>query len=410
MTSLESSDQDVVLIREAKPKSIIVVYMNEGGYPKELFEESNSSLLQSFVCSICDEVIRDAKRVNTCGHVFCDWCISKWMKQSTTGQKCPNCQGSILSVVTDSFVDRTILSCPIRCGQEQCEWRGEVAGLKEHRKRCLYTRVPCPFNMCPMLTRVNMEAHILECPHRIEMCEQCKQSVPLVDMGFHVTDRCPRRIVECPNKCTGGPEEGSGLKRKKQKEQPTQKLLYCDLEKHLSYECPLATISCPYFHYGCTFPDSARHIVNAHLCEDAILHTSMIPKPIQEQKKAPRITEFHPTIADAIMRMESDVMSLYRQPNCYRNLGIGCMVFVNVNNRIVVGSITNRLWVDHCRVCKIQAHYSLAVQQNSTTVTETDFFKCYVCTKCCCGQYYDTQVYLVSPYNPTQKLTGEFIS
>ena len=61
-----------------KPDSII--------YRKEVFVR----------CPICLAVVLSPIRPRGCFHIFCLYCLCKWMKQST---KCPLCKGEIDSLI-----------------------------------------------------------------------------------------------------------------------------------------------------------------------------------------------------------------------------------------------------------------------------------------------------------------------
>mmetsp|Transcript_34611 Transcript_34611/g.55691 ORF Transcript_34611/g.55691 Transcript_34611/m.55691 type:complete len:417 (-) Transcript_34611:96-1346(-) len=56
-----------------------------GGLPIEGFNSEDQSKLKDLVCLICQNVARDIVE-STCGHVFCELCIHKWLRRSKT---CP---------------------------------------------------------------------------------------------------------------------------------------------------------------------------------------------------------------------------------------------------------------------------------------------------------------------------------
>ena len=79
-------------------------------------------LAQSFQCAICLEVASGPLTTN-CGHIFCGQCVH--------GQTdCPTCRQPITSMQTNTFLNRTINSLPVRCSD--CEWRGENGMYKSH--------------------------------------------------------------------------------------------------------------------------------------------------------------------------------------------------------------------------------------------------------------------------------------
>ena len=75
---------------DAKDESLEVPEPPTHLYDPELFSKAGM-LLQSVICSICHSVVREASCIldPDCAHVFCQHCLSSWLKQS---QSCPTCR------------------------------------------------------------------------------------------------------------------------------------------------------------------------------------------------------------------------------------------------------------------------------------------------------------------------------
>jgi len=64
------------------------------------FRELAETQLQ---CAVCSEVFVEATSIN-CGHTFCNYCITEWMKKKTK-QNCPVCRTDIKRVVQCKILD-----------------------------------------------------------------------------------------------------------------------------------------------------------------------------------------------------------------------------------------------------------------------------------------------------------------
>ncbi|CAF1158375.1 unnamed protein product [Rotaria sordida] len=117
-------------------------------------------------CSLCMQPFQ-VPVSTTCGHTFCQACISQWVVRQS---KCPTCGTrasieefqSISTRIVLNQLDKLLMRCK-RCNQVNIQ-RGNI---NEHEKRCLNRTVSCPaFDIkCTWKgTRDALTGHIQECP------------------------------------------------------------------------------------------------------------------------------------------------------------------------------------------------------------------------------------------------------
>ncbi|KAI6655468.1 hypothetical protein LOD99_11397 [Oopsacas minuta] len=113
------------------------------------------------------------------------------------------------------------------------------------------------------------------CPLRQLLCEFCMNKVKACEMNPHL-EICEHFPVPCPNRCVIGGEEG------------TRQLKRRDVLVHLSNECPLQKVECPYWVYGCR-EEMERKKMDLHEREFMHIHyrlsmTDMKRKQVETSK------------------------------------------------------------------------------------------------------------------------------
>ena len=71
--------------------------LSEQAEISRLFKNPNS-IFKALQCSICIEVFENPRRVDECGHTFCDFCLENWMMKNQVSRKeavCPLCKSKI---------------------------------------------------------------------------------------------------------------------------------------------------------------------------------------------------------------------------------------------------------------------------------------------------------------------------
>ena len=115
------------------------------------------------------------------------------------------------------------------------------------------------------------------------ICRSTKQSVPNVhsavstattqsnydDVIHNHWPECGSFLITCPNTCPN--ECGSTLPRQ-------------NSNNHITEMCPLTTISCDFYHVGCTVKLPRKDMLE-HLRENSTAHTSLLAKQQADNKK-----------------------------------------------------------------------------------------------------------------------------
>lgn len=199
------------------------------GWPRELFLDTTT--IDLHICSICLGVLREAVETPCCGHMFCEWCLSRWYMESQT---CPCCREPATRTTLKPalwhrrIINQLKMSCPL-----DCSWQGDLQGLRLHQVKCPLVACACKFCGERAVRRITLE-HEINCPSRLVMCEQCKYRVVFQEMSNHIDTVCPETLIGCPNFCC------TELKMPRR-----------NMVDHLMQECPHQTIRCPFAVTGC---------------------------------------------------------------------------------------------------------------------------------------------------------------
>jgi hypothetical protein len=93
-------------------------------------------------CPICTEIFDNPIRIS-CGHTFCDDCLSEWGKKSNF---CPLCrkqystQYSGKDLIAQSIINDAIVNCIYK----GCPWRDKLSNLKSHIHTCIFDPAHLP--------------------------------------------------------------------------------------------------------------------------------------------------------------------------------------------------------------------------------------------------------------------------
>eukprot|EP00029_Vermamoeba_vermiformis_P001872 TRINITY_DN1209_c0_g1_i2.p1 TRINITY_DN1209_c0_g1~~TRINITY_DN1209_c0_g1_i2.p1 ORF type:complete len:998 (-),score=312.73 TRINITY_DN1209_c0_g1_i2:110-3103(-) len=184
-------------------------------------------------CPICQEPFRRAVEVNCCNKCYCFECIAQWLEDHNS---CPSCRAPLrrgdwkenkpLQTLVD---DLPTTCCYAEYGCEALLTRGIA---REHEDKCGYQRVTCPFgpDLCDKVLKIDLDAHVLECPHRHVPCSRdCGVTLPRSAMERHLQSECDLLEVTCST-CQ------SALLKKEMR-------VHC---------CPHVPIVCPFSELGCS--------------------------------------------------------------------------------------------------------------------------------------------------------------
>lgn len=242
-------------------------------------------LSDNLKCCICQEVAKGMPKQHGgvgCGKLFCEECIQK------NGDKpCPMCRGKnpiyfedirseserigyneqrqIAVCVVFIWVCvcvglRDIKELRVCCNNSSsCPWKGTVATLQEHAKKCDYTLVSCPNcrseGKLISLARKDMRGHLAVCPYRLCKCEDCGMELPYVALVQVHGNSCLMKTIPCPNKGCGHVAERQTM------------------EEHVREDCQYTVVLCRHSSIGCTKKGLRKHIGKHE--EDSGVHLAL---------------------------------------------------------------------------------------------------------------------------------------
>lgn len=240
-----------------------------GGVPRELR------------CPLCSLPMKDAVKITSCGHAFCDTCLQRFLSDGVF--VCPEDRKPLdyAKIFPDAEVDKKVVSMKIVCihCSEGCTWMDQLKMLQAHLNVCKWDAVLCPSNCSARIPRVCMEDHLAStCPKRKVKCEFCGKDYSGEQMENH-GGNCGMELLHCENKC------GALLQRRflanHSRNECHRRLTKCQhclrdfvhdtLQSHY-YQCPRYPVPCP---NRCDSPGRiARDEIDRHLldsCPTAIV-------------------------------------------------------------------------------------------------------------------------------------------
>lgn len=197
-----------------------------------------------FECAICLFVLNKPIQT-TCGHRFCNGCITKVVKDGRPNCPIDNMNLPEDAMFPDNYAKREIMNLRVRCRRNKdcdCPWEGKLMELNNHLKECKFRPRDCPNKCGKQLLQKDMDNHLKEsCSKRIATCEDCEIKVVFAKLQEHQEIKCKRRPVRCPNGC------GKYIPRE-------------ELEQHIEGECSASVLQCAMVEYDCAFKGSAEQL------------------------------------------------------------------------------------------------------------------------------------------------------
>ncbi|KAN0025268.1 hypothetical protein ACTFIU_003528 [Dictyostelium citrinum] len=149
----------------------------------ELFVDKDTE--DSFLCPICIKLIIDARQGCTEGHVFCNNCITSWLKKNNT---CPVCRLFISpnNLSKNRYIDSCIKKIKVHCPNKNdlnnlnyvngCTEIVEIGNVESHSLKCLYRYVLCQFggDKCGPVRLNKLLSHEIQCPFVEEFYKHAK--------------------------------------------------------------------------------------------------------------------------------------------------------------------------------------------------------------------------------------------
>ena len=166
---------------ENKDKKANTKFKNEGGI--DLSRVINKDYLQSlgefYKCSICSKIMVNPTDCESCGHSFCNECISK--------SKCPfGCEKK--SFKPASMGIRNLLNnLKFNCPNKGCNETILYIDVKTHDNICPFQKMICPNKECEdQLLKKDLENHIKNtCKYTMIKCSYCNYKFPRCQIQEH---------------------------------------------------------------------------------------------------------------------------------------------------------------------------------------------------------------------------------
>ena len=233
----------------------------QGGFECKFVEEPPEQFQTE--CAICLCVLKDPYLVDCCCHSFCQSCIKPVQEE---GKPCPVCTMKFTTCIPEKRLQRTLNEMKVYCPHKDlgCQWMDRLIKLTSHldvadtekNKGCLFVLIECSFCQKNIQRQSLKEHKTTKCPQRPYSCDYCNDyESTYEDVTTNHWPVCPSRPVPCPNECGVYPE-------------------HKQLDEHLSQQCALAFIKCPFNYAGCAceFP---RKDTEVHLSEKLAYHMSL---------------------------------------------------------------------------------------------------------------------------------------
>jgi hypothetical protein len=160
-------------------------------------------IARELTCAICHNLIDKPCRleddyVESCGHLFCESCISSWLRNLADYEaiKCPTCRKEFQPLyyrnrgrftqgyVLDQFSSRLLANLQFKCSFPTCPFTGNEDGIlahidKDHKdEKCLFSKVGCNFSGHWNDVLLHMKDKNIEEHDPIMMLQYCNHSKP----------------------------------------------------------------------------------------------------------------------------------------------------------------------------------------------------------------------------------------
>ena len=131
-------------------------------------------------CIMCYGLLKEPVATDCCEKMFC----AEHVKG--TGDVCPACRHTPLSVARNKGIDSIVKDLKVFCQHHDkgCQWNGHLCFEPNHRiETCEFEVISCAKGCGAYMQRQLMETHSLEeCPRRDVKCEFCAISVMVAEL------------------------------------------------------------------------------------------------------------------------------------------------------------------------------------------------------------------------------------
>jgi hypothetical protein len=283
-------------------------------YLPELFLDQE--YIDQLKCGICENICDDPV-IPCCGcdKMFCKKCLLFYYDNNHN--ECPECKKATKDFSKVSALDTIIKLKTMKCinYKENCTWKGKFSDYKEHiTNKCPKEIINCPYKGCIIkLRREEMDNHMKDCKFLEIVCDKCKLKIPKNEIDAH-KNICLKELIECPQGCKNKIERG-------------------DFNLH-KQSCLYSFIDCPFNIFGCE-EKFKRIEKEKRLKEDAVKHLNLtIEKILNMQNEIKELnqklknfendlSEFKKKEAEDIMELKSNKKNFNEQnPNQEKNANL----------------------------------------------------------------------------------------
>ena len=301
--------------------------------------------IDEFKCIIGRGLIEDPVSISCPNeiHVFCNLCISSWLKNSN---KCPICFKDLLNKklmkirMIKNIVDKMIRYCDDK--EKGCKWKGTFEEYFKHNLNCIYRIVNCSRRGCFYKTEFyNLKKHVFNCEYKHISCPSCNAIIQRKNLTSHLDNICPKISIKCE---------------------------YCNLSyyrKYLAYHqdfyCAEKIYPCFFSKYGC---DKTYKLENKddHLEKFKDYHIEILH-------------EYTCSLEDDYIKLENKIFTLeesrkYKKPT---NLIIGNIYTIKVN-QMKIFNYLNKKWSVRVAICNENDFLGLFIQPYEDNNYQNEIF------------------------------------
>lgn len=159
-------------------------------------------------CPICLQIPRAPAKVECCGSIFCNDCITL-SKQKIPA--CPLCGKTNFKLIKDKSLERRILSLRVHCINytKGCRWTGELRYAQQH----LNEVTPAALSSLRADFFIRATSQLLSwrgkgvvnkpCQYQPTTCKKCDKNLLCGELDHHSKTQCQQRLISCEFKFAG---------------------------------------------------------------------------------------------------------------------------------------------------------------------------------------------------------------
>ena len=247
-------EENKILLSSSESEIISTI---QGGIPEErIVNFQKIQLIYDIIkCPICYQLLRNPFECTQCEGLFCDECISSYIKS----KKCPNNCQNFEIIKAKLNIKKLLNVVELKCkNHPDCNYIGKYWDMFEHEGKCEFQKLKCPNNPCIYNGKFSdLKKHILEnCDYSHFECGFCRAKILRKNFAFHLEEHYNRKsfyILECSN-CSS-----------------SENLRMCLCKKPICYNCLQDPINrethkkCYIFKNGLNYTNKTYNISNVPL-------------------------------------------------------------------------------------------------------------------------------------------------